>query len=350
MKQQNLSQRIRFDRPATLTAEAPARRTWNVRNLASLDWNRGAIERPRKFRTITVPLDGTRYAEHALPYALALARRSGASLRLIQAYSRLDAIDPWQMNGIPWELQEAKQNRLDYLHNVARRIARIDIVPVETVLLDGENIVDSLVRGASGADLMVLASRRRSLASRLWWNSTFDRLRRKLPIPVHLTQGYSSPVDLTADPMPRHILVPLDGSILARSILQHATDLTGLEGATLTLLNVQNGDWSRGFFEHTNPRDYLLSAVDSLKFVAPSVEAYIITTQRSPAQAIAEFAEQNDVDLIALATRGDHGLSRLMRGSITDTLARRTRLPIVVRNFGELAESSEQTAVAETVS
>lgn len=43
-----------------------------------------------KIRTIAVPLDGTTYAEHALPHALAMARRCGASLRLIQANSGIN--------------------------------------------------------------------------------------------------------------------------------------------------------------------------------------------------------------------------------------------------------------------
>jgi nucleotide-binding universal stress UspA family protein len=39
------------------------------------------------------------------------------------------------------------------------------------------------------------------------------------------------------------------------------------------------------------------------------------------------------VDLIALATRADSGLSRLMRGSIADALIRQTKIPILVRKF-----------------
>jgi nucleotide-binding universal stress UspA family protein len=180
----------------------------------------------------------------------------------------------------------------------------------------------------------------------MWWHTMSDVLRRRLSIPIHLVKGYSSPVDLTADPIARHILVPLDGSILSASILKHVASFARLEGATLTLLNVQNEDWTRGFFDHSNPRDYLLSATRSLKSIVSSVDAHVITTDRSPAQAIATFAEQSNVDLIALATRADAGLSRLMRGSIADTLIRQTNLPVLVRKFDGRPFRPESSAIA----
>ena len=38
------------------------------------------------FRTILVPLDGSPFAEHALPWALHLAGRAGASLELVRGH------------------------------------------------------------------------------------------------------------------------------------------------------------------------------------------------------------------------------------------------------------------------
>lgn len=84
------------------------------------------------FRTLLVPLDGSSFAEHALPRALAIARRTGALIRLAHVYSPLAASDD------PWELhsrhlfRDMDQQRLGekqaYLNEVARRIARRDSV------------------------------------------------------------------------------------------------------------------------------------------------------------------------------------------------------------------------------
>lgn len=190
-------------------------------------WNAAAETLRLKIRTIAVPLDGTVVAEHALPHALAIARRSGAALRLIHAYSGLESID------LGLGLKQSDRDKQQYLVEVARRVARVDNVPIETVLLNSSDTVEALARGASGADLVVLASRRRGLASRLWSSSTFDALRKRLPVPLQLARGHASPADLTADPLPRHILVPLDGSILSQSILAQAAIFARLEGATL---------------------------------------------------------------------------------------------------------------------
>lgn len=326
--------------PQTLTLPAPVTSPIADRSIVHASHSKDAETSQLKIRTIAVPLDGTLVAEHALTHALAIARRSGASLRLIHAYAGLESID------LGVELKPSDREKQHYLSEVARRVARVDNLRLETALLNGSDTVEALARGASGADLVVLASRRRSLASRLWSNSTFDALRKRLPVPLQLARGHASPVDLTADPLPRHILVPLDGSILSQSILAHAAALARLEGATLTLLNIQNEEWTRGFFEHTNPHDYLRTVLRAQRANASFVEAHVITTDRNPAQAIATFAAQNNVDLIALATRADGGLSRLMRGSIADALIRQTNVPVLVRNFSDRPRHHELTTVS----
>ena len=50
--------------------------------------------------------------------------------------------------------------------------------------------------------------------------------------------------------------------------------------------------------------------------------------------------------MIALATRADTGLSRLMRGSIADSLIRQTNLPVLVRNFDDRPRRGELTTVS----
>ena len=45
----------------------------------------------RRFRSLLVPVDGTPFGEHALPLALGLARRAGASVRLVYVHSPLES-------------------------------------------------------------------------------------------------------------------------------------------------------------------------------------------------------------------------------------------------------------------
>ncbi|WP_425613465.1 universal stress protein [Anatilimnocola sp. NA78] len=308
-------------------------------SLQSASWD-------QEIRTIVVLLDGSAQAEHALPPALAIARRTGASLRLVRAYSHLDDIDPWRFSQAAASVKLSRLEKQHYLARIAGKIARIEGLQPETVLIDSPNTVDALVSGVAGSDLVVIGSRRRRLASRMWWSNTVDQLRRRLSVPLLLTSAYSSAVDLKSDPKSRRILVPLDGSVLGQGVLSSAAQLARSYDGALTLLNVQNEQWSLGLFDHTSPGSYLMSAAQRLKEAGVDAEAEILTTSRSPGQAIAAYAASHDVDLIAIATRGDGGWSRLMRGSVADYLLRNTKLPILLQNIPQAVKHPELTRVS----
>lgn len=48
------------------------------------------------------------------------------------------------------------------------------------------------------------------------------------------------------------------------------------------------------------------------------------------AETIVEFAEQNQVELIAIATHGEGGIKRLVFGSVADYVLRNANLPMLV--------------------
>ena len=45
-------------------------------------------------RSILVPVDGSNFAEHALPYALTIARRTGARLDLALVHTPFEVVSP----------------------------------------------------------------------------------------------------------------------------------------------------------------------------------------------------------------------------------------------------------------
>jgi nucleotide-binding universal stress UspA family protein len=243
--------------------------------------------------------------------------------------------------------ERRKHEKEKYLRDVANRIASTDLVALETILIESADLEDSLVTATAHADLVVLASRRRGFFRRLWSYSVADELRRRLLVPVLSVRGYPSPVDLTGDPMARHILIPLDGSPFAERILGPATAIGRLKEAKFTLMNVQNREWTSGSFEHTNPPGYLIGVARDVRKLVPAVEAQIVTTDRPLSSAVTSFAERRNVDLIALTTRSDRGLTRLLRGSIADKLIRRTDLPILFLGIDVERKRAEVTTVVE---
>lgn len=303
-----------------------------------------AATRPA-FRSIVVPLDGTNEAEHALPHALAIARRTNAVLRLVHVDSRLEQIEPRKI----YYAQQLDERRMfemqDYLLDVANRIALVDQVKVETILVHSNEVEDSLLKMDRSTDLFVLASRRRGIFRRLWTASVADTLRRSLNTPALFVRGYSSPVDLTGDPIARHILLPLNGSAAAERIISTATVIASFEDALLTLLNVQNDEWTRGSFEHINPSGYLKAISQQVSKSLPVIGASVVTTDQSVPMAIATYAKQRKVDMIALAASSNGALSDFWRGSLADALFRRTDLPILFLRSGLQNACQEVTSV-----
>jgi nucleotide-binding universal stress UspA family protein len=135
------------------------------------------------------------------------------------------------------------------------------------------------------------------------------------------------------------ILIPLDGSALAECVLPHAKAIArGCSTKKIVLLRV------------VEPPTTV--AAEGIDFVALQsadkgvAEAYLAGIQAQlssegfdvssevlagrAAEAISEFAQQNAVDLIAIATHGRSGISRLVFGSVADRLIRSSTVPIVL--------------------
>ena len=121
--------------------------------------------RPPPPRTVLAPLDGTPTAEHALPYALAIARRAGAEVALAHVYSTLQAANKPELLG--WHAGEYRvEPGRDYLEALAGRLSDTSPVKVRALLLRGYWPEDArCVAGDWGADLVVMAAPRRG-----WWS------------------------------------------------------------------------------------------------------------------------------------------------------------------------------------
>src|SRR4051794_5058994 len=79
-------------------------------------------------RSLLVPLDGSAYAEHALPLAASIARRAGASLRLIRVLPPLADTLFWApLPGDPLEIELRESHKAEartYLENLVARLGR----------------------------------------------------------------------------------------------------------------------------------------------------------------------------------------------------------------------------------
>jgi nucleotide-binding universal stress UspA family protein len=192
------------------------------------------------YKSIHVPLDGSTFAEHALPLALTIARKAGAKLHLVHVLEPLASVYSEAPLFADSDLEQRIKDRLrGYLDSVAFRVRKLMPTPVTTDLVEGE--IAELLRTQAAqmsADLVVMTTHGRGPLGRFWLGSVADELVRVLPMPLLLVRPPDTVPDLSVEPLLRNILIPLDGSKLAEQIVNPAVELGRVMGAGFTLLSV----------------------------------------------------------------------------------------------------------------
>jgi nucleotide-binding universal stress UspA family protein len=292
------------------------------------------------YRCILVPLDGSLPSEQALPFAAALARRSGATLQLAYVHTPLVLGEGVMYLGTPdvqlWE-EEKK-----YLLAVVDRLKKAGLEKISAHVLDGP-VAEALQEHAmaESCDLVVMTTHGRGPISRFWLGSVADQLVHRLPIPLLLIRAREEVPPPAKEPEARNVLVALDGTPTAEQILEPTGALAKLLGASLTLLRVlpmvRPQNVPKEMAESASLTEklraeahvYLQRLAGSLREQGLSVQTRIIA-HAHPATAILNEAADGAYDLIALETHGRRGLPRLFLGSVADKVVRGASIPVLV--------------------
>jgi nucleotide-binding universal stress UspA family protein len=142
--------------------------------------------------------------------------------------------------------------------------------------------------------------------------------------------------------MYRRILVTLDGSDLAEQALPTALALAKQFDSELFLLRVviplpksyRAGAASVAAIDAAE-RDAVLEAANYLEGIAAGIREKGLAVQvaarlGNPPQAIVEFSQRSQIDLLVMCTRGQTGPARWLLGSVTDHVVRGSAIPVVV--------------------
>jgi len=141
--------------------------------------------------------------------------------------------------------------------------------------------------------------------------------------------------------MSKRILVPVDGSDHAEAALSFVVE--NFPDATVVLLHVINPaeagynpeasvpSFSEDWYEQKRTNAETL--FDTLETVAD--EAGVADVDRAlkvgrPIQAIVDYADYRDIDQIVMGSHGRSGMSRILLGSVAETVVRRATVPVTV--------------------
>jgi len=306
------------------------------------------------FRNVMVPLDGSSFAEHALPLARAIARRCAATLHLVAVVPPLaEAYTEGVFFGTADLEAEVVTRQKGYLARARKQLG--GEIEVATTVLEGE-VAACLCNHAEevGADLVVMSTHGRGPLARFWLGSVADEVVRSARLPILLVRPEEGPVDLTADPLPLRVMVPLDGTELAERILEPAINLTEMiPNVEIILLRVikpvtpvaplpegAGVGVEASYLLHEvevvqeglvrDAETYLREKAELLR--ARGIKAEVrVAVDDLVEEAILHEADKANAGLIALETHGRGGLSRLVLGSVTDKVVRGTHVPVLVQ-------------------
>lgn len=142
--------------------------------------------------------------------------------------------------------------------------------------------------------------------------------------------------------MPDHVLVPIDDSECAMAALEFA--LEEYPDARLTALHVLD---PADFYAATGIEGGAIANFEQLRESHESRAEDLLERARERAadrdvdldtetvvggvsQTIVEYAEEEDVDHVVVGSHGRTGASRILLGSVAETVARRSPVPVTI--------------------
>jgi nucleotide-binding universal stress UspA family protein len=140
--------------------------------------------------------------------------------------------------------------------------------------------------------------------------------------------------------MYKKILVPLDGSEMAKKGLEEAEKLAQIFGAEIVLFQVVPFMPIYGSPELVTPlivdekqkeaaEKYLLTLSEELRKKGFKVTSMVKTGQQVAVEII-DFAKESGADLIVMCTHGRSGITRWVLGSVAHKVLTRAETPILL--------------------
>jgi nucleotide-binding universal stress UspA family protein len=295
---------------------------------------------------VLVPLDDSDKDPRALQAAAAVAELSGGSIRLLRVLDTpVDNISArGERLGVVDAAKHAKSTLEDNVDRAAAQLAQQTGRRVTAEVIENTDVAQAILERArdDAVEVVVMATRAPAGVDKAVRGSVADRVMRASPRPVLLVPPSDSGLRESI-PLDR-ILVPFDGSrgstatveslvqwervgdldyVLLEVIATAAIDEPGAEGVDPALVSQ--------FAKAHEAADGRLRAVAKQMSDggAKSVDVQVVHASDTAA-AIVRFARDNDVDMIAMSTRGHAGLKRLVLGSVAAGVVREADLPVLL--------------------
>ncbi|MEN8097852.1 MAG: universal stress protein, partial [Chloroflexota bacterium] len=259
---------------------------------------------------VVVPLDGSSFAEQALPFAQLICTRYKAKLSLVSAF----------------------EENATYLERTARRMQNGYVINTVTGQGSVTETVGHLVN-TTDADLVITTSRGASGARHWISRGVAHQLVCSVNQPVLVIQPRNG-----EKPRIDRLLVSLDQSEFAERVLPYARALAAAFSAEVLLLSVPEVPEADKFGVAPDEVSSLRNeAEENLWRYLTDVAAFIRSDEVKvrtlvqgtyPTRTIVDTGKQEKADIIMLSTHGRGGLNRLIMGSAAERVMEQTEMPV----------------------
>ena len=134
----------------------------------------------------------------------------------------------------------------------------------------------------------------------------------------------------------KNIMCPVDFSTTSQAAIPQASTLAGKYGASLHFVHVYEAVFATptwdGLPVEPMPADLDLfeAKLAAIQPTSNSIEYRHKLLHGFPASSLLQYAESHNIDLIVMATHGLTGLSRVLMGSVAESIVRKATTPVLV--------------------
>lgn len=290
------------------------------------------------YDTILVPTDGSDHAVRAAEHGLALARAFDATVHVINVVDIQRAAGVFDVGGVDRKyIEQLETQGRNAVGKVEAIASETDMI--RTAVLEGDPS-EAILAYADKHDVELLAmgTRGRTGVKRYLLGSVTERVVRQADVPVLTVRAAEGS---QATPEYDEILIPTDGSKPAAAAVDHGLAIAENTGGRVHAVYVSDARTVSATPDGTEISDLIEqleskgeNATEDIATQAESVGVDAVTEIRtgSPARELLEYADQNDIDLIAMGTTGRTGIDRHLLGSTTERTIRHADVPVLAVN------------------
>lgn len=294
------------------------------------------------YTRILVPLDGSTTAEQVVPYARTFARRLKLPVELlavIDAGALLTSVERARLfdNLLDQESRKSKE----YLERIAERFSGSRVKRTVQQGKAAEAIIEKAA--ADNSTLIAMTTHGRSGLNRWLLGSVAEKILRGSANPLLLVRAVPN-ASTEGEATLKSIVVPLDGSKLAESVLPTVTQIAKKLDLEIVLFRAYtnpyipfisgSGHYAVNLDEllagvRDEARNYLEEKIAELSKQGVEEISYVLE-EGVAADKIVSVASHTAESLAAICSHGRSGLKRWVLGSVAETVVRHSNNPVLV--------------------